>query len=77
MTEQLTGVAGDGESEVRTLADTQGSATAASVGREQAFAEYAELSKQAVADENLPLAHRRLIRTYFERIRPVADGGGL
>ncbi len=72
-TEQLSGMAGEGESEVRTLTDTQGSATAASPGREQAFAEYAELSEQAVADENLPLAHRRLIRSYFERIRPVAE----
>lgn len=77
VTEQLTGVATDGESEVRTLTDTMGSATAASAGREQGFADYAELSQQAVADENLPLAHRRLIRTYFERIRPVAENPNL
>ncbi len=71
--ESVTGQAGDGESEKRTTSSTSGSGASAAGGKPASFADYAELSRKAVEDENLPLAHRQVIRTYFERIRPVAE----
>lgn len=72
-TEALTGIMGEGESEITTQSAASGSGTATGGAQAVEFSEYAELSRQAVADENLPLAHRRVIRTYFERIRPIAE----
>jgi hypothetical protein len=37
------------------------------------FQAYEKLSQEAIADENLPLAHRQTIRRYFESIRPTGD----
>jgi len=71
--ETLTGIWGEGETEVRTLASAAGSGGVVSPGRAADFSEYAELSRRAVADEKLPLSHRRIIRSYFEEIRPVAE----
>lgn len=71
--ESASGMIGDGESETRTTSSASGSAGPTGASREAAFADYAELSRQAVEDESLPLAHRRVIRTYFERIRPAAE----
>lgn len=71
--ESLTGKMSEGDSEIKTTASSSGSATAIGGGKPSDFSQYAELSQQAVADENLPLAHRRVIRTYFERIRPIAE----
>lgn len=71
--ESITGLQGDGESETRTLSSTTGSGAAVGSGRKAQFSDYVELSQKAVEDENLPLAHRRVIQTYFERIRPVAE----
>ena len=71
--EQVTGVLGEGETEKSTLSASSGTSGAASEGSKTKLAEYLELSEKAVADESLPLAHRRAIRNYFERIRPVAE----
>lgn len=71
--ETASGAVGEGESETRTTSAASGAATAAGGTKPANFSDYAELSQQAVADENLPLAHRRVIRTYFERIRPLAE----
>ena len=71
--ESATGQQGEGESEVRTLSSTTGTGAAVGGGKKAQFSDYVELSQKAVADENLPLAHRRVIQTYFERIRPVAE----
>ena len=71
--EQVTGVLGEGETEKITLSASSGTPGAASEGCKTKLAEYLELSEKAVADESLPLAHRRAIRNYFERIRPVAE----
>jgi hypothetical protein len=71
--DKVTGTMGDGESEVTTTSASSGSSAAAGDGTKTSLTEYIELSEKAVADESLPLAHRRAIRTYFERIRPVAE----
>jgi hypothetical protein len=72
-TDRLTGTMGEGESETVTTSANSGTPGATSAGTKTSVAEYIELSERAVADESLPLAHRRAIRTYFERIRPVAE----
>jgi len=71
--ESASGQQGEGESETRTLSSATGTGAAVGGGRKANFSDYVELSQKAVADENLPLAHRRVIQTYFERIRPVAE----
>jgi hypothetical protein len=71
--ENLTGAAGEGESETETLSsDTPGS-EAQREGRDAQFAKYEKLSQQAIADENLPPAYREAIRKYFEAIRPATE----
>ncbi len=73
-TEQASvGMGEEGDSEITTLSDTQGSGVASGEGGAVALGDYVELSRRAVNDESLPLAHRRAIRTYFERIRPVVE----
>ncbi|HWL51192.1 MAG TPA: hypothetical protein VNQ90_02065 [Chthoniobacteraceae bacterium] len=69
--EALTGTIGEGESETGTLSASSGSGAVQAATKPTRFSDYVELSRKAVADENLPLAHRRVIRTYFERIRPL------
>jgi len=72
--EHLTGTLGDeGESETTASSTKSGTATQTSAGTKADLSEYLALSEKAVADEALPLAHRRTIRSYFERIRPVAE----
>ncbi|MBE7219416.1 MAG: hypothetical protein INR64_13155, partial [Caulobacteraceae bacterium] len=72
--ETLSGQANEsGQSDTTTVAtvDPTGEHTrAASAAHFQA---YEKLSEQAVADENIPLAHRQTIRRYFEAIRPTGD----
>lgn len=71
--EKVTGVLGEGESEVTVSSTNSGTSAAAGGATKADISEYFDLSQKAVADEALPLAHRRTIRTYFERIRPVAE----
>jgi len=71
--ESVTGKMSEGDSETRTTSAANGTATTLASGKPTDFSQYAELSQKAVADENLPLAHRRVIRSYFERIRPLAE----
>lgn len=71
--DKVAGTMGEGESETVTTSASSGSTAAAAASTKTGLAEYIELSEKAVADESLPLAHRRAIRVYFERIRPVAE----
>ncbi len=68
----LTGMVGEGDSEVENLSSDTPGEEAPRNGREARFAQYKKLSEQAITDENLPLAYRETIRKYFEAIRPVA-----
>jgi hypothetical protein len=73
LAEKATGTPGEGESEITTTSASTGSAATAGAATQTELAGYLELSEKAVADESLPLAHRRAIKRYFERIRPVAE----
>lgn len=64
---------GEGESELRTTSASSGGGAVSQTAQPVAFSDYVELSQKAVEDENLPLAHRRVIRRYFERIRPTSQ----
>lgn len=71
--EDLSGVAGFGESEVETFkADAPGKETTRP-DRASGFAEYQKLSEEAITDESLPIAYRETLRRYFEAIRPAAN----
>ncbi len=69
--EKLNGTANEqGESETTNLSTLDPSQEHAGSASAANFHAYETLSKQAVADENLPLAHRQTIKRYFESIRP-------
>ncbi len=69
--ENLNGTANDqGESETTNLSTLDPSPEHAAAASAANFRAYETLSRQAVADENLPLAHRQTIKRYFESIRP-------
>jgi len=69
--ENLTGAAGEGESETEALSSDAPSGEAPRSGKAAQFAQYEKLSRQAIADESLPLAYRETIKKYFEAIRPA------
>ena len=69
--ENLHGTANEqGESETTSLSTLDPSPEHAAAASAANFRAYETLSRQAVADENLPLAHRQTIKRYFESIRP-------
>ncbi len=69
--EKLTGQLGEGDSETTTEKTTEKMREAASGARQASFHQYEKLSREAVEDESIPLAHRQAIRKYFELIRPA------
>ena len=69
--EELTGTAGDGPSEYETSNSPEGEETARR-GYAETHAEFQKRSEEVLEGEQIPLGHRQLIRTYFERIRPSA-----
>lgn len=69
--EKLTGQLGEGDSETTTEKTTETMREAASGARQAGFHQYEKLSREAIEDESIPLAHRQAIRKYFELIRPA------
>jgi hypothetical protein len=69
--EKVTGDISDGDSVITTEKSLEHSKEAPSTARQASFREYEKLSRQAIEDESLPLAHREAIRKYFEMIRPA------
>lgn len=69
--ERVTGnAAEDGETETSTEKSNEPRKEAPRAGKIAAYQEYERLSRQAINDESLPVAHRQAIRRYFEKIRP-------
>ena len=69
--QKLGGTANEqGESETTNLSTFNPPPEHAGAASQANFHAYETLSRQAVADENLPLAHRQTIKRYFESIRP-------
>ncbi|MFH5803442.1 hypothetical protein [Alienimonas sp. DA493] len=69
--EEVTGVAGDGPSDYETSKSPEGRETARR-GYAERYSEYQKRSEEVLENEAIPLGHRRLIRDYFEAIRPTA-----
>jgi hypothetical protein len=69
--EKLAGTADAGDAEVTTEKTGEAPRESAAAARTAQFQQYEQLSREAIADENIPLAHREAIRRYFERIRPA------
>ena len=60
---------GEGPSEVETETSVDGRQQAARTYR-QVYAKYRKISDAVMTEEAIPLAHRQIIKRYFERIRP-------
>ena len=69
--EKLTGALDTGDSEITTEKTNEKTRETISGARQAAFRQYEKLSREAIEDENIPLAHRQAIRKYFEMIRPA------
>ncbi|NNJ25413.1 hypothetical protein LzC2_14830 [Planctomycetes bacterium LzC2] len=69
--DDITGVAGDGPSEYETTNSPEGEESARR-GYSERYSEYQKRSEEVLESEDIPLGHRRLIRDYFEAIRPNA-----
>jgi hypothetical protein len=69
--EKVTGDVSNGDSVITTEKSLEHSKEAPSTARQASFHEYEKLSREAIEDESIPLAHREAIRKYFEMIRPA------
>lgn len=68
---QVSGQAGEGDSQIQIQHTQEPTFETVASGLEGArFQQYEKLSREAVGNEALPVAHRQAIRSYFERIRP-------
>ena len=68
--EQLTGQAGEGPSETETITSPEGRERASRSYKER-YEKYRKLSEEVLDGEPIPLGHRKMIREYFELIRPT------
>ena len=71
--EQLTGQAGEGPSETETITSPEGRERASRSYKER-YEKYRKLSEEVLDGEPIPLGHRKMIREYFELIRPTGEG---
>lgn len=69
---EITGVEGDGSSEMETTHSPEGKQQAAR-GYRESYQKYKKMSESVLDSEPIPLGHRQAIRKYFELIRP--EGG--
>lgn len=67
--EQITGTAGDGDSDFETSSSSEGRQEAQR-GYKEAYQKFKKMSEAVLESEQIPLGHRQTIRRYFESIRP-------
>lgn len=67
--EQVTGTAGEGDSEFETSSSSEGRQEAQR-GYKEVYQKYKKMSEAVLDSEQIPLGHRQTIRKYFESIRP-------
>lgn len=70
--EEITGLPGEGPTNVETTHSVEGRQTAAREYRD-VYKKYQRMSEQALDSEAIPLGHRQTIRKYFELIRPEQE----
>lgn len=69
---QIGQVGDEGDSQSMTLSSNQGTLEQDTAYRVEDFSVYEKMSLQAIGSENLPATHKRMLRQYFETIRPQA-----
>lgn len=67
--EQVTGTAGDGQSDFETSSSSEGRQEGRR-GYKEVYQKYKKMSEAVLENEQIPLGHRQTIRRYFESIRP-------
>ena len=67
--EQVTGTAGEGESDFETSSSSEGRQEAQR-NYKDVYQKYKKMSEAVLENEQIPLGHRQTIRRYFESIRP-------
>ena len=70
---QITGMQGNGSSEYETILSNEGSEEQTSRSYSEAYREFRKMSESVLEAEPIPLGQRRMIRQYFESIRPQGD----
>ena len=70
---QITGIQGNGPSEYETILSNEGSEEQTSRSYSEAYREFRKMSESVLETEPIPLGQRRMIRQYFESIRPQGD----
>ena len=70
---QITGIQGNGPSEYETILSNEGSEEQTSRSYSEAYREFRKLSESVLETEPIPLGQRRMIRQYFESIRPQGN----
>ena len=71
---EITGIEGEGSSEMETTHSPEGKQSAAR-GYRESYQKYKKMSESVLDTEPIPLGHRQAIRKYFELIRPEGGAG--
>jgi len=70
---QITGMQGAGPSEYEKVVSNEGSEEETSRSYSEAYREFRKMSESVLETEPIPLGQRRMIRQYFESIRPQGE----
>ncbi len=70
---QITGMQGDGPSEYEKIISNEGSEEQTSRSYSENYREFRKMSESVLETEPIPLGQRRMIRQYFESIRPQGE----
>ena len=70
---QITGIQGAGPSEYEKIVSNEGTEEQSTRSYSEAFEEFRKMSESVLETEPIPLGQRRMIRQYFESIRPQGD----
>ncbi|MDR1494016.1 MAG: hypothetical protein LBT05_15040 [Planctomycetaceae bacterium] len=70
---QITGIQGAGPSEFEKMTSKEGNEETSRIPYKEAYKEYQKASESVLENEPIPLGQRRMIRQYFESIRPQGD----
>ena len=70
---QITGIQGNGPSEYEKIISNEGSEEETSRSYSETYREFRKMSESVLETEPIPLGQRRMIRQYFESIRPQGE----
>ncbi|MDR1382977.1 MAG: hypothetical protein LBJ67_03890 [Planctomycetaceae bacterium] len=70
---QITGIQGNGPSEFEKITSKEGNEEMSRIPYKDVYKESKKISESVLENEPIPLGQRRMIRQYFESIRPQGD----